>query len=271
MEVPFVALFDFFGDDSVTGDPVEKEAAQESNRDFWAQLHHLFSDEKRLGIFIGELEDIPDESLGPDLPERRGYAKEVFEFVGYTLQFDPIAHTDRAKIRTELGYGEETLVICSIGGTSVGRDLLTLCAQAYPLVGQSVPCLRMILVCGPRLGPGSLSVPPGVEVRGYIPSLYKHFAASDLAIVQGGGTTTLELTALRRPFLYFPLEGHYEQQVHVAHRLRRHRAGIELSYSRTTAASLANAIVANLGKGVDYAPIATDGAQRSAQLITQLM
>ena len=68
MEVPFVALFDFFGDDSVTGDPVEKEAAQESNRDFWAQLHHLFSDEKRLGIFIGELEDIPDESLGPDLP-----------------------------------------------------------------------------------------------------------------------------------------------------------------------------------------------------------
>lgn len=55
-----------------------------------------------------------------------------------------------------------------------------------------------------------------MEVRGYVDRLYEHFAVSDLAVVQAGGTTTLELTALRRPFLYFPVEEHFEQRVHVA-------------------------------------------------------
>ena len=35
--------------------------------------------------------------------------------------------------------------------------------------------------------------------------LYRHLAACDLAVVQGGLTTTMELTAAKRPFLYFPL------------------------------------------------------------------
>ena len=85
----------------------------------------------------------------------------------------------------------------------------------------------MILVCGPRLSPESLKVPEEVEVRGYVPALYEHFAASDLAIVQGGGTSTLELSVLKKPFIYFSLDGHFEQQVHVAGRLARHQAGIQ--------------------------------------------
>jgi hypothetical protein len=42
---------------------------------------------------------------------------------------------------------------------------------------------------------------------GYVPNLFEHFAACDLAIVQGGGTTTMELAAQNKNFLYFPLEG----------------------------------------------------------------
>jgi hypothetical protein len=60
----------------------------------------------------------------------------------------------------------------------------------------------MLLVTGPRLDPAAVSAPPGVEVRGYVPRLYEHLAASDLTITQSGGTTTLELTALRRPFIH---------------------------------------------------------------------
>ena len=76
-------------------------------------------------------------------------------------------------------------------------------------------------------------MPSGVEVRGYVPRLYEHLAASDVAVVQGGGTTTLELTVLRRPFIYFPLERHFEQNVMVAERLARHQAGQRLLYSQT--------------------------------------
>ena len=90
--------------------------------------------------------------------------------------------------------------MCSVGGTSIGKDLLELCAQAYPIIKQKVPDLRMVLICGPRLAIDELRVPGEIEVKGYVPALYEHFAASDLAIVQGGGTTTIELTALNRPF-----------------------------------------------------------------------
>jgi MFS family permease len=35
----------------------------------------------------------------------------------------------------------------------------------------------------------------------------------------------MELTATRRPFIYFPLAHHFEQNLHVRHRLERYRAG----------------------------------------------
>ena len=53
----------------------------------------------------------------------------------------------------------------------------------------------MIAVAGPRIDPASLGAPAGVEVRAFVPDLYKHLAACDLAVVQGGLTTTMELTA----------------------------------------------------------------------------
>lgn len=36
-------------------------------------------------------------------------------------------------------------------------------------------------------------------------------AMRDLAIIQGGATSAIELTALRKPFIYFPIEKHFEQ------------------------------------------------------------
>jgi hypothetical protein len=64
-----------------------------------------------------------------------------------------------------------------------------------------------------------------LEVRPYVHELYRHLAACDLAVVQGGLTTAMELTVSRRPFLYFPLGHHFEQKVHVRHRLDRYRVG----------------------------------------------
>lgn len=81
----------------------------------------------------------------------------------------------------------------------------------------------MILVAGPRIDPNALDVPQGVERRGMVPQLWRHMAACDLAVVQGGGTTTLEPEALRVPFLFFPVEHQSEQEITVAGRLARTR------------------------------------------------
>ncbi|MCK4786739.1 MAG: hypothetical protein KAV87_23475 [Desulfobacteraceae bacterium] len=267
-EASFVMIYDFVGCDSTTMNPIEKLGVYKWNR-IWAR-NKLFSDEKNLALFVGELEDIPDKRFGFLLPKRREYAKTYYEFIGYIFPFDAAEYANKARIREKLGYGENPLVVCSIGGTSIGKELLELCGQAYPIIQKSVPDLRMVLVCGPRLSPESLEVPEEVEVRGYIPALYEHFAASDLAIVQGGGASTLELTALRRPFLYFPLEGHYEQQLNVAGRLSRHQAGIKMTFSKSTPNSLAKKVISNLDKEVNYASIPMDGAQKAVQLIKKL-
>lgn len=267
---PFVMIYDFVGFDPVSWNPLEKLGVYLWNRT-WAGGHGQSNPPYDLGLFIGEVEDIPDKPFGFMLPNRRNWARQRYDFVGYVFQFDPAHYSDSSAIRSQLGYGKGPLVICSIGGTAVGRQLLDLCGNAYPILRQKIPDIQMVLVGGPRIPSNSLSAPRGVEIRGYVPALYEHFAAADLAIVQGGGTTTLELTALRRPFLYFPIEGHSEQQVVVAGRLARHRAGVKMNLSRTTPQVLATTILANIGKEVMYPPIATDGSGRAAELICRFL
>jgi predicted glycosyltransferase len=161
--------------------------------------------------------------------------------------------------------------IVTVGGSGVGQHLLRRVVDAYPLARQRVPRLRMVVVTGPRIDPRSLCAPDGVEVRAYVHELYRHLAACDLAVVQGGLTTTMELAAHRRPFLYFPLRHHFEQSFHVRHRLQRHRAGRCMDYATETAESIAAAIAAEIGREVDYRPVESDGAARAARLIAELL
>ncbi|HVP15788.1 MAG TPA: glycosyltransferase [candidate division Zixibacteria bacterium] len=88
-------------------------------------------------------------------------------------------------------------------------------------------------------------LPPGVEVHVFIPDIYEHYTACDMVVVVGGGTTTAELTALRRPFVFFPPENQFDQQLYVAERLARQGAGIKMRYFDTTPESLANTIRTN--------------------------
>ena len=104
-----------------------------------------------------------------------------------------------------------------------------------------------------------------------MPDLYRHLAVCDLAVVQGGLTTTMELTANRRPFLYFPLGHHFEQTIHVRHRLGRYRAGRCMEYETSGPAEIAAAIAEEIGRQVNYRPVDTDGAARAAALISAIL
>ena len=134
-----------------------------------------------------------------------------------------------------------------------------------------MPALRMIVVAGPRIDPATLPAHDGLEIRAYVHQLYRHLAACDLAVVQGGLTTAMELTANRRPFLYFPLRHHFEQNFHVRHRLERYRAGRRMDFERETPETIAAAIAETIGHRVDYLPVESDGAARAAALIAPLL
>jgi predicted glycosyltransferase len=159
----------------------------------------------------------------------------------------------------------------TVGGSGVGRRLLHKLIEAYQPARKRVPNLRMIVVAGPRIDPATLPNTDGVEVRAYVHELYRHLAVCDLAVIQGGLTTAMELTANRRPFLYFPLRHHFEQNFHVRHRLQRYRAGRCMRYDMETSETIAAAIAEEIGRPTDYLPVEADGARRAAQLIAEML
>jgi hypothetical protein len=81
----------------------------------------------------------------------------------------------------------------------------------------------------------------------------------------------MELAAAKRPFLYFPLAHHFEQNFHVRHRLNRYRAGECMDYATSDPDLIAARIAQLIGKNVAYADVETDGAARAAQLIAELI
>jgi pimeloyl-ACP methyl ester carboxylesterase/predicted glycosyltransferase len=221
-------------------------------------------------IFVGNPDDLVDVPLGPELPTVRDWALERYTCTGYVT--GPGFPADREALRAEFGYRPgERICLVSVGGSGVGGHLLRRVASAFPLAEKAIPGLRMIAVTGPRIDPASVPVPEGVELRGYVPDLYRHLASCDLAVVQGGLTTTMELAAARTPFIYVPLARHFEQQIFVPHRLAQYRAGRRLDYAALDPEYLAEAIVAEIDRPVDYRPVETNGAARAAALLAELL
>ena len=223
-------------------------------------------------LFVGNPGDVVAESFGPDLPPIRAWTEEHYEFSGYVSGFDPAEFADRERLRAELGYRDgERVCIVTVGGSGVGSELLKRVIAALPKAKRVVPELRMIVVAGPRIDPASVPAPDGLEVRAYVHDLYRHLAACDLAVVQGGLTTAMELTAGRRPFLYFPLGHHFEQCFHVRHRLDRYGAGRRMDFETDGPHEIAAAIAEEIGREVDYLEVETDGALRAAAQIAELL
>ena len=223
-------------------------------------------------IFVGNADDVVPESFGGGLPMIRDWTEQHYDFAGYVSGFDPEALADRERLRAELGYArDEQVCIVTVGGSGVGGHLLRRVIEAFPAAKELVPALRMVVVAGPRIDPASLPQAEGLEVRPYVHNLYRHLAACDLAVVQGGLTTSMELTANGRPFLYFPLRHHFEQNFHVRHRLERYRAGRCMDFEESTPESIATAIAEEIGRDVDYEPVETDGAARAAAHIAEVL
>ena len=224
-------------------------------------------------IFVGNPGDIVDGDFGPGLPGIRDWTTAHYDFAGYVTGFDPTALPDPEPLRRRLGvHDDEKLCLVTVGGSGVGAALLRKVLDAVPTVRRLVPELRFVIVAGPRINPLSLPRPRGVQVLGYVPELHRHLSACDVAVVQGGLTTCMELTALRKPFVYVPLQNHFEQNFHVRRRLEQYGAGYFLDYAGACDPQvLAQAIAGELVRPVTYRPVETDGAARAAALLAPLL
>ena len=185
-------------------------------------------------VFVGNPDDVVPASFGPGLPMIRDWVRDNFDFAGYVTGFDP------RRLRRPAGAAVARSGTPRTGGCawsrSAGRAWVSRCCG-----GSSTP--RRWSAAATRTCTSSSWPARGSTRRrcrddgacrsaGYVPRLYQHLAACDLAVVQGGLTTTMELTANQRPFVYVPLRHHFEQNFHVRHRLERYGAGRCLDYDR---------------------------------------
>jgi predicted glycosyltransferase len=257
---PYAFLTDFVG--WLPMDDAEAALTSDHNAEMLEQVerHPWIRD---AALFLGEAEDVIARPFGPGLPSMPGWVAEHFTFPGYVLPrgLDAVPPSDPGA----------PLVVASVGGTTSGGPLLRRVIEAFSLLRADIPDARLLAVCGPRIDPHEIPIGDGVEVAGYVENLPGRLAACDLAVVQGGLATTMELIAARRPFVWVPLRGHCEQQLHVAHRLRRHGAPPPTAYEQTQPEALAALMLERLRSEVRYAPIDPGGAARAAGAIAALL
>jgi pimeloyl-ACP methyl ester carboxylesterase/predicted glycosyltransferase len=268
---PFVFLTDFVGCLPMSDDERERDLCADRNAD---DIEHVarFPYLRDAAIFVGNPADVTEQSFGPGLPSIREWTDRNFSYAGYTLPFDPAAFADSEKLRAKLGYRpRERLAIAAVGGTAVGRHLLRKIAQAFPHMKRLEPDLTLVLVTGPRLEREVFEPVAGLEIRAYVHNLFEHLACCDLALVQGGLSTCMELVATRRPFLSFPLARHFEQCVHVRRRLANYGADNAVDYHALSPQALAERAVARMHEPVRYEPVEVGGAARAARLIADVL
>lgn len=272
---PYVWLTDVVGYLPMEPDPDGREECltADYNAEFIEHIERFPAIRDR-SIYIGNPGDLPPESFGPELPNIRDWSKHHHDFTGYIRPFDPEALPDREMLRERFGFKpDERIAVAAVGGTSAGTSLLRRIIEGYPAARDAVPDLRLVIVRGPRIGAASLPKAPGVEHFGYVDNLYEMLAAADVALVQGGLSTTMELVTAKKPFLYFPLTGHFEQNHHVAHRLERYGVPpwARLSYRAASFEYIAERLTRLLDSPPCYRTVEAGGARRAAEKIAELL
>jgi predicted glycosyltransferase len=257
---PFVFLTDFVGWLPLPeGGEREAFLCADLNAQMLEQVARFPSVRDR-ALFVGDPDDVVPGTFGPGLPVIREWVEAHFEFCGQIVE-DAAAPAERHR----------PLCVAAVGGSAVGAGLLARLVAGYEAAAERVPGLRMLAVAGPRVDRERLHAPAGVEVRGYVPDLDRVLAGCDVALVQGGLSTGMELVAAGRPFVSFPLKRHFEQRIHVAHRLARHGHTRALEVEDATPDGVADAIADALAAPVAYRAVERGGAARAAARIAELL
>ena len=143
--------------------------------------------------------------------------------------------------------------------------------EAFPEAKRRVPALRMVVVTGPRIDPGTFSQPEGLEVRGVRPRALpaprrlrprgRAGRPDDVHGADGEPTAVPLLPAAP------PLRAELPRPPPPRPVRSRTADGLRACNPRAIATQIAQEI----GREVDYRPVERDGAAQAAALIAELL
>ena len=185
-------------------------------------------------IFVGNPDDVVPDDFGPGLPSINELGAAELRLLRLCHRFRPDRAAGPGCSSSPLGLPPGRAAVHRDGRRVRGRRRICCagCSTRCRLIRHRVPDLRFLVVTGPRIDPASPAADPRATCVGFLPDLYRELAACDIAVVQGGLTTCMELTAAGTPFVYVPLRHHFEQNIHVRRRLEQYSAGRCLQYEQ---------------------------------------
>ena len=136
-----------------------------------------------------------------------------------------------------------------------------------------LPELRFLVVTGPRIDPASLPRRRGATVRGFVPDLYLTSRRATSRSCRAGSRPAWSSPRPQRPFLYVPLENHFEQNFHVRHRLDNYGAGRCIRYAEASDPDGTRRRARRRDSAGTWTtdPVETDGAARAAAMLAELI
>ena len=156
---------------------------------------------RHAALFLGESEDVVDRPFGPGLPSIPAWVAERVESPGYVC---------RASARRRRAPTARRSSSRPSAALRAGRRCCGACSTPFALLRRDVREARLLAVCGPR------------ALTGFVEDLPQRLAGCDLAVVQGGLATTMEILAARRPFVWVPLREHCERRCRAPEPKERH-------------------------------------------------
>lgn len=242
---PFVFLTDFIGMKAMRFRMGDLLTTWYTNFKF--AMSHFVPDEY---IYIGSIEEIPDERLGVLLPGRRSWAQAHCQFVKPIVTFNPDAFTNQKALRQQLGLPDDKHLFLAVVGPEGNHKHRTIqIEKTFEILKQDFPDAHFILV-GPQNG-----VRNWIQYSPFLEELYAYFAVSNCVLIQSGYGKAAELLALGVPFIAIPLNYHFEQEYVMAHRLRHYGGGKLLASRQHSPDEIALEVKEMLNKKVQRVPV----------------
>ncbi len=193
---------------------------------------------------------------------------DKLRYTGYVTAEAPVGDAGAS------GAADEVLV--STGGGAVAAPLIEAALEARPLTPLADAPWRLLI--GHNLPEAEFrrfaaAAPPGVRVERARPDFRRLLAGARLSISQAGYNTVMEVLTARRPAIVVPFAaGGETEQTERARRFAGHGLLTWVDAGSLTGESLAAAVGRALARPApDGAALRTDGAARTAELVSQLV